>query len=85
MKEVIITLILKFYSIDLTRKTAFFERWSWFKLNNLGLALGTNLKFYASVAKGSKLKVRKFWGLITAFAEVTVEKLAGGPFWPPPS
>ena len=28
--------------------------------NNLGLALGITLKFYTSVAKGLKLKVRKF-------------------------
>ena len=54
----------EFYK-DLTRKTAFFEEWSWFKFNNLGLALGTNLKFYTSVAKGLKLKVRKFLGLIS--------------------
>ena len=61
----------------MTRKTAFFEGWSWFKFNNLGLALGTNLKFYSSVAKGSKLKVRKFLGLVLWFVEVTVEKLGG--------
>ena len=47
----------------MTRKTALFDRWSRFKFNNLGLALGTKLKFYNSVAKGLKLKVRKFWGL----------------------
>ena len=29
------------------------------------------LKFYTSVAKGSKLKVRKFWGVSPMFAEVT--------------
>ena len=73
----------QFYQ-GLTRKTSFFDRWSWFKFNNLGLALGTNLKFYTSVAKGLKLKVRKFWGLISTFAEVTGGKLVGGPFWPPP-
>ena len=59
----------------MTRKTAFFEGWSWFKFNNLGLALGTNLKFYPSVAKGLKLKVRKFWDLTLTFLEVTGEKL----------
>ena len=48
--------------------------------NNLGLALGTNLKFYTSVAKGSKLKVRKFLGLIPTFVEVAGEKLVGKPF-----
>ena len=29
------------------------------------------------VAKGLKLKVRKFWGLTPTFAEVTGEKLVG--------
>ena len=27
------------------QKNRFFEWWSWFKFNNLGLALGMNLKF----------------------------------------
>ena len=36
------------------------------------------LTFYTSVAKGLKLKVRKSWGLIPTFAEVTGEKLVGG-------
>ena len=40
---------------DLTRKTAFSEEWSCFKVNNLGLTLGTNLKFYTSVTKGLQL------------------------------
>ena len=61
----------------MTRKIAFFEGWSWFKFNNLGLALGTNLKFYTNVAKGLKLKVEKFLGLILTFVEVTGEKLVG--------
>ena len=63
----------------MTRKTAFFEGWSWFKFNDLGLALGTNLKFYTSVAKGLKQKVRKFLGLILTIVEVTGKKLAGYP------
>ena len=46
--------------------------------NNLGLVLGTNVKFYISVAKGLKLKVKKFLGLILTFVEVTGEKLVGG-------
>ena len=62
----------------MTRKIAFFQEWSWFKFNNLGLALGTNLKFCTSVAKGLKLKVRKFWGPNPTFVEVTGEKLVGG-------
>ena len=70
----------------MTRKTAFFEGWSWFKFNNLGVAIGTNLKFYTSLSKGLKLKVGKFWGLIPTFVKFTGEKLVGGPFWPlPPS
>ena len=59
----------------MTRKTAFFEGWFWFKFNNLGLTLGTNLKFYTSLSKGLKLKVRKFSGLTRTFIEVTGEKL----------
>ena len=52
-------------------------------VNNLELVLGANLKFITSVAKGLKLNVRKFLGLIPRFVEVTGEKLVGeGPFWP---
>ena len=40
----------------------FVEDWSWFKLNNLELALAANFKFYTSVARELKVKVRKFWG-----------------------
>ena len=64
----------------MTRKITFFEGWSWFKFNNLGLALSTNLKFCTSVAKGLKLKLRKFWGPNPTFVEVTGEKLVGGAF-----
>ena len=67
----------QFYK-DLTRKTAFFEGWSLRKFNNLRLAPGTNLKFYASVAKVLKLKVRRFLGLVPTFAVVTGKKLLGG-------
>ena len=73
----------QFYK-DLTRKTVFFLRWSWFKFNNLELALCANLKFYTTVVKGLKLKVRMFLGLTPTFLEVTGEKLVGGPFCPPP-
>ena len=69
--------------MDLTRKTAFFDGWSWFKFNNLRLALGTNLNFYFSVAKELKLTVRRFWGLIPTFVEVTGKKLVGDLFAPP--
>ena len=69
---------------DLASKTAFFKGWSWFKLNNLGLALGEDLKFYTSVAKALKLKARKFWRLIPTFVKVTGEKLVEGTFCSPP-
>ena len=68
----------------MTRKTSFFDGWSWFKFNNLALAIGANAKFKTSVAKGLKLKIRKFWGVIPMFVEVTEEKLVGGAFLPPP-
>ena len=35
-----------------------FEGWSWFNANNLALELGMALKFYSSVTKGLKLKVK---------------------------
>ena len=69
----------QFYK-DWTRKTAFFEGLSSFKFNNLGLALGRNLTFYTSVAKGLKPKTRKFWAVIPTFVEVTRKTLVGGPF-----
>ena len=48
------------------------------KFSNLGLALGTNLKFYTSVPKVLKVKVRKIWELIPTFVEATGEKLVEG-------
>ena len=79
IREVIIISILSGFD----QKNHFFDGWSWFKFNNLGLALGMNLKFYTSVAKELKLKVRKFQGLVLPFVEVTEvteEKLVAGPF-----
>ena len=75
--QIINSILLRF-----DQKNHFFEEWSWFKFNNLGLALGTNVKFYTSVTKGLKLKVRMFCGLILTFIEVTGEKLVGGTFPP---
>ena len=69
----------------MTRKTTFFEGWSWLKFNKLGLALGTNLKFYTSLPKRLKLIVQKFWGLNLTFVEVTRKKLVGGGLFNPPS
>ena len=70
----------------MTRKTAFFEGWPWFKFNNLELALDTNLKFYSSLSKGLEEKVRKYWGLIPTFVEEENRRNRrksgrGGPFW----
>ena len=53
------------------------------KFNNLGLALEVALKFYTSVAKELRLKVREFCGKIPTFVEVTGEKLVGETFLPP--
>ena len=49
----------------MTSKTNFYD------VTHVGLVLGVALKFYTGVAKELKLKVRKFWGLIPSFAEVT--------------
>ena len=36
-----------------------------------------NLKYYTNFAKGLKLKVRRFYGLVSTFVEVTGDKLVG--------
>ena len=54
MREVIISQIIYGFA----QKTDFEGR-SWFNVNNLELALGMALKFYSSVAKRLKLKVKK--------------------------
>ena len=58
MREIIITSILYGFG----KKTNFFEGRSCFKFSSLGLEMGLegmDLKFYASVPKGLKIKVRK--------------------------
>ena len=62
----------------------FMEDYSWFKLDHLRLALDIALKIYTNVAKGLKLKVRKFLVLIPFldFCRRYREKLAGDPFPP---
>ena len=55
---------------------------SWFKFNNLGLALVIALKVLTSVAKGLKLKIRKFWGIISMFVEIAEKNLLGTKFEP---
>ena len=66
----------------MNRKTALFEWCSWFKLNNLQLALGMASKFYTEV-KVLKLKVWEFFGLISTistFVEVIGTKQLGDTF-----
>ena len=56
-----------------------------FKISNLGLTLSMALKFYTSVTKGLKLKIRKILGLAPTFVEVTGEKLVEVAFLLSPS
>ena len=70
-REVITTAI----SLGLDQKSRF--SWEVVLVQFQEFGTGTNLKFYTSVAKVLKLKVRKFWGLIFTFAEVRGEKLVG--------
>ena len=58
------------------------KSWSCFKFNKLKLALDMGLKWHTNVVKGLEIKVRKVWGLIHTFVEVTGEKLVGGSFYP---
>ena len=74
MRKVLITSVLQGFE----QKTSFFEACFWFKFNSLGLALGVVFKFYTSVAKLLKIKVRKILGLIPTFEEVKGKKLVGG-------
>ena len=55
----------------LLRKIQFFDECFWFRFNNLGLALGTTLKISSCTTNGLRLKVGKFWRLISTFAEYT--------------
>ena len=60
------------------RKTIFLSGALGSSLINLGLALDMALKFYSSVAKVLKLKVKKVFGLILTFVEATGKKLVRG-------
>ena len=55
MREVILNSIYK----NLTKKH-FFKAWSWFKFNNLDVALGMSLKVYTSVTKVLEPKFKNF-------------------------
>ena len=45
-------------------KPIFFQGWSCFKRNNIGMVLDMASKFNSSLTKVLKLKFSKFWGLI---------------------
>ena len=66
----------------MTRKSNFFEGYSWLKLDYLGPALAMALKLFICATNEIKIKVKTFWRLIPTFVEVTgeVAKL----FCPPP-
>ena len=55
MREFIITSIL----LGCDQKNCFFERWSWFKFNNLGLAPGISLKFQHQCCTRVKTKSQR--------------------------
>ena len=55
----------------------------WFKINNLELALDMAMKFYANLAKRSKLKFRNFEEINPLFVDITNEKMVGGAFGRP--
>ena len=71
----------QFYK-DLARRTAFFEWWSWFRLNNLGLPL--KLEILHQCGKRVKTKSQKVSGTNSYVCKVTGEKLVGVVFLPPP-
>ena len=54
MREVIISQIIYVF----VQKTDF-EGWSWFNVNNLGLALYMAMNFYSNLAKKMKTKSQK--------------------------
>ena len=66
-----------YHNLDFIRvwpeKQILLEGCSWFKFNNPGLALGMTWNVYSCVAKGLKLTVRWFLGLISTCMEVAGE------------
>ena len=73
MRELIITSVLQVWP----EKPLFWQDSLGSSSIKLGLSLGIALKFHTNVARGLKLKVRKFWRLIPTFVEVVGEKMAG--------
>ena len=66
------------------QKNHFFEGWSWFKFNDLELALGMALKFYTSMAKGLKAKSQKVLVANSYVCRSYRGKTGRWPFCPPP-
>ena len=58
------------------------EGCSWFKFNNLGLALDMALKFYTNVAKRVRTKSQKVLGAYSNICRSYRGKLVGAPFCP---
>ena len=78
MREVIIISILSGFD----QKTHFFEGWSWFKFNSLGLALSMGLIFYTRVVEGLKLRSKKVLVANSYICRSHRGKTGRGPFAP---
>ena len=72
----------QFYK-DLTRKTAFFERWSWFKFINLGVTLGRKIEILHQCGKRVKTKSQKVLGGNSYICRSYRGKTGRGAFLPP--
>ena len=70
MKHIIISSILWGFH----HKNQSMERCSWSKFNNLELAIGMAVKFYTSVEKGLKVKVKKKLGSNSCYCRNCKEK-----------
>ena len=81
MREIIINLILNFIRIW-SKKRIFWGLSSWFRFNNLGLALGIALNFYTSVEKELKPKVIWFYGANSYVCKSYMRKTGRGAFCP---
>ena len=71
----------QFYK-DLTKKS-FFEGWCWFKSNNLGLALGSNLEILHQCGKRVKTKSETVFKANSYVCRNYRRKRPFRPFWNP--
>ena len=72
----------EFYK-DLTRKTAFFERWSWFKFINLGVTQGRKVEILHQCGKRVKTKSQNVLGGNSYICRSYRGKTGRGAFLPP--